>query len=91
VSDAADFLRQEAARGTRIVALEITDRSESLFGVAPELPLLLVVGAESTGVAPDLLALCDRSVHLPMYGHNTSMNVSVALGAAVYLLLMKLQ
>ena len=53
--------------------------------------IVLVTGAESTGVLQDLLNLCDASVHLPMYGHNSSMNVSVALGAAVYLLLMKLQ
>jgi tRNA G18 (ribose-2'-O)-methylase SpoU len=53
--------------------------------------IVLVVGAESGGVSPTLLQLCDEAVYLPMHGQNTSMNVSVALGAAVYLLLMQLQ
>jgi tRNA G18 (ribose-2'-O)-methylase SpoU len=91
VSDAAAFLRKEVAAGTRVVALEITDRSENLLNTPIETPLLLVVGAEATGVAPELLSQCERSVYLPMHGRNTSMNVAVALGAAIYLLLMKLQ
>ena len=86
-------LRAARAAGSEIWALEITDRSESLFTVPPPSAgeLVLIAGNESTGVADDILSLCDRSVHLPMHGQNSSMNVSVALGAAVYLLLMQLQ
>ena len=79
--------------GVRIVALEITDRSASLFDyrLPPDQEIVLVVGAESGGVPTTLLQHCDEAIYLPMYGQNTSMNVSVALGAAVYLLLMQLQ
>lgn len=76
------------------MALEITTESSSLFTYAPPTDvreIVLIAGSESTGVPKALLTLCDASVHLPMYGQNSSMNVSVALGAAVYLLLMKLQ
>ena len=86
-----------------MLALEITDRSESLFDFVPRSPgfgdsaagsagydLLLIPGTERTGVRAPLLARCDAAVHLPMYGENTSMNVAVALGAAVYLLLARL-
>lgn len=81
-----------------MLALEITDASQSLFdfqlpGAAaglPNRPIYLIAGNESAGVSQELLDLCHASVHLPMYGQNTSMNVSVSLGAAVYLLLKEL-
>jgi tRNA G18 (ribose-2'-O)-methylase SpoU len=88
------LLRQFKCDGAYIVALEITDQSQSLLQY--QLPakvlssgreVVLVTGAEDHGVPPRLLTLCDDSVHLPMFGQNTSMNVAVALGAAVYLLL----
>ena len=92
--DAQALLRQRKDDGAYIIALEITDQSTSLLEY--QLPdavqtagreVILVAGAEDHGVPPELLALCDDSVHLPMFGQNTSMNVAVALGAAVYLLL----
>lgn len=77
-----------------VLALEITDQSSSLLDyqlpaevINGQRALCLVPGAEAQGVPQELLDLCDASVHLPMYGQNSSMNVSVALGAAVYLLL----
>lgn len=92
VEDAVAYARARRDAGATVLALEITDTSRSVFDYAPPAgELLLVTGAEATGVPPALLAQCDAAVHLPMYGRNTSMNVSVALGAAVYVLLMKLQ
>lgn len=94
VADAGDALDQARADGALILALEITDRSESLlnYRLPPSVrsggqDVILVTGAEDHGVPPALLNKCDSSVHLPMFGQNTSMNVAVALGAAVYLLL----
>ncbi len=88
-----NVVEEYRTRGYRIVALEITCDSQAIFDYLPEpdQPMLLIAGTESSGVAPELLARCDLALHLPMYGQNTSMNVAVALGAAVYLLLMKLQ
>ena len=91
--DATAYLQTARAAGTQVVALEITDTSTSLFTYTPpsDRPLLLIAGTENSGIATELLALADTTVHLPMHGQNTSMNVAVALGAAVYLLLMQLQ
>ncbi len=88
-----EVIKNYRALGYRIIALEVTSDSRSVFDYipAPGKPILLIAGTESSGVAPDLLDRCDLALHLPMYGQNTSMNVAVALGAAVYLLLMKLQ
>lgn len=81
--------------GAYVLALEITDESQSLLAfklpsASAERPLYLIAGNEAAGVSQELLDICDASVHLPMYGQNTSMNVAVALGAAVYLLIGKL-
>ncbi|THH39992.1 TrmH family RNA methyltransferase [Neolewinella litorea] len=92
VDDAVTYVAAARDRGAVILALEITDASVSLFDYTPlAREVVLIAGNEAGGVPPALLACCDAAVHLPMYGRNTSMNVAVALGAAVYLLLMKLQ
>jgi len=93
-SDPVALLRHYKNDGAFIIALEITDESESLLAyrlpaeiLTSDREVILVAGAEDHGVSPELLALCDVSVYLPMSGQNTSMNVAVAMGAAVYLLL----
>ncbi|WP_170067694.1 TrmH family RNA methyltransferase [Neolewinella xylanilytica] len=92
VPDAVAYVESERARGSYVLALELTDTSASLFTYpVPTGNILLIAGNESAGIPANLLALSHASVHLPMHGQNTSMNVSVALGAAVYVLLMKLQ
>ena len=50
---------------------------------ASNLPLVLIVGNEVTGVDPALLELCEPIVHIPMRGHKRSLNVEVAFGVAV--------
>lgn len=97
--DLTGFLGLAREKGAFLVALEITDRSQSLFDfqfpagqlITHDQPVYLIAGNESAGVPQDILDLSHVSVHLPMFGQNTSMNVSVALGAAVYLLLQQLK
>ena len=47
-------------------------------------PVALVMGAEDTGISPEVMALCDRRVAIPMFGHIGSLNVSVAAGVMMY-------
>lgn len=88
VLDTAAFLRE---KGYALWALEDTPTAVSLFSApvhtATDSPLALIVGNEVTGVDPDLLAMCDHTFFLPMQGHKHSLNVSIALGTAVYHLL----
>ncbi len=49
--------------------------------------LLLIIGSEQFGVSEMLLGMTTAAIHLPMLGVNTSMNVSVATGIAVFHLL----
>ena len=93
VGDPLTYVEQEQQAGKLILGLELTTTSTSLFTyrLAPDRRIILVAGTEVTGISDAMLARCDATVHLPMHGQNTSMNVATALSAAVYLLLMQLQ
>ncbi|MBR1517239.1 MAG: 23S rRNA (guanosine(2251)-2'-O)-methyltransferase RlmB [Bacteroidales bacterium] len=47
-------------------------------------PTLLIMGAEETGISPDLLRLCDQRAAIPIRGDVQSLNVSVAAGIVIY-------
>lgn len=46
--------------------------------------LVIVMGAEDTGIRPINQAQCDEKVYIPMSGNLQSLNVSVAAGMALY-------
>ncbi|MDE6556021.1 MAG: 23S rRNA (guanosine(2251)-2'-O)-methyltransferase RlmB [Duncaniella sp.] len=47
-------------------------------------PVALVMGAEDTGISPEVLKQCDTKVAIPMFGKIGSLNVSVAAGVLIY-------
>lgn len=47
-------------------------------------PVAVVVGGEGKGVHRKILERCDQVVSLPMRGHVSSLNVSVAVGVVAY-------
>lgn len=47
-------------------------------------PTAIVMGAEDVGISPEVLALCDTRVSIPMFGKIGSLNVSVAAGVMLY-------
>ncbi len=47
-------------------------------------PVLLLMGNEQQGLTPDLAALCDVNVKIPMRGRADSLNLSVATGVMIY-------
>ncbi len=81
---AARKLKKE---GAVLWALENSPNSVSFYQAIvdiPEAPLVLVVGNERAGVDPELLALCDQVLWLPMHGIKKSLNVAVAFSIAAY-------
>ena len=66
------------------VALEYTNRSIPYHQFRIRGPLALLVGNEQKGLDPELLTLARESIHLPMYGLNTSINVANATSVALY-------
>jgi tRNA G18 (ribose-2'-O)-methylase SpoU len=69
-----------------IVAIEITNLSSAIHQVAftCQKPLVLVVGSEREGISEKVLNLTDQSVHIQMYGKNSSLNVANALSVALH-------
>lgn len=79
-----EVIKKRRREGFEIVALEIASGSIPLSDFFPTKPICLIVGNEVLGVPKELLAASDRVVHIPMAGKKESLNVSVALGIALY-------
>ena len=47
-------------------------------------PVAIVMGAEDTGISPEVLSVCDTPVAIPMFGNIGSLNVGVAAGVMMY-------
>ena len=47
-------------------------------------PSLIVMGNEQAGLTPDLAAICDVAVKIPMRGRADSLNLAVATGVMIY-------
>lgn len=75
-----DRLREQ---GLWLVGMVI-DGKESLYEVALECPLGLVLGAEDRGLRRLTRAHCDRLAHVPMRGEVGSLNVSVTAGVCLF-------
>ena len=82
-TDAIKKLRAEV-ENIKIVAVELTENSIPYNQYQFELPVALIVGHETSGVAEDVLGLCDAVVELPMFGINISLNVMVSLAIVLY-------
>lgn len=78
------LLKKLKEQGYKIVALEQTPKSVSIYQWQPEFPLALIVGNEKTGVTKSLLKYCDTEIELDMKGKKKSLNVSVAAGITMY-------
>ncbi len=74
-------------QGHRLWAIEAVESAESFFdahlSVGPQ-HVTFVVGNERAGIDPGILALCDRTLSLPMTGRKNSLNVAVTFGIVSY-------
>jgi len=72
--------------GYTILGLESTTTSVDLraLNYAALNPICLVVGSEVCGVKRALLDCCDYTVHIPMLGNNSSLNVATACAIALF-------
>ena len=69
-----------------LIALEITKISQELnsFKLNTEKPIALILGHESFGVSESILEQVDATVHINMYGNNSSMNVVQATSITLF-------
>lgn len=80
ILSAVKFLKNS---GYQVVAA--SEKAELNYTLADyTTPVAIVMGAEDTGISPEVLRICDTKVALPMFGHIGSLNVSVAAGVMMY-------
>lgn len=80
----APVLKQLKSDGYRLVGLEQTTNSQSLYEFRFDRRTCLVIGNERLGLTEEVLALLDEVVEIPMYGMPHSHNVATATAVAIY-------
>lgn len=80
----APVLRRLRGEGYALVGLEQTTDSQCLYDFAFPRKTALVVGNERVGIEPDVLAMLNRTVEIPVYGLPYSHNVATAAAMALY-------
>jgi len=85
VKDPFEVVQKLKSEGYKIAALELTEGSIPHYKApAQSFPLALIIGNEITGVAQELLDICDMALEIPQYGIKQSLNVAVAYGISVF-------
>ncbi|MDD5213132.1 MAG: RNA methyltransferase [Candidatus Gracilibacteria bacterium] len=84
--DAIAVVKDLKAKGFKIFAVELNDTSVDYrdFYKTDVGDICLIMGNEVKGVSQEMLALADYTVHIPMLGNKSSLNVSVAAGIVMY-------
>ena len=85
----ADLIRTLRARDYEIAAIETSIHAVDLYDWTPRFPVCVVFGNELEGLQPELSAMCDTYVRIPMLGTKHSLNVATAGGVVMYELLRK--
>ena len=69
-----------------LIALEITESSIPIhkMNIEIEKPIALIVGDENFGISEHVLSQCNTTIHIEMFGKNSSMNVVQATNIALY-------
>jgi len=83
-NDISVLLEQLRTDGFRLVALEQDKRSVLLPEYSPPAKIALLIGREVEGIDPDLLALADDILEIPMFGSKESFNVVQAAAITLY-------
>ena len=87
--EAVPLIEALHGHGFEIAAVETAVHAVDLFEWAPRFPVCLIFGHEVEGIRPELSALADAHVRIPMLGAKHSLNVATAGGVVLYELLRK--
>jgi len=87
--DTVDLIRALRAREYEIAAVETSIHAVDLYDWTPRFPVCVAFGNELEGLQPEISALCDTYVRIPMLGTKHSLNVATAGGVVMYELLRK--
>lgn len=80
IASAVRFLKESG-----LAVIGATEKSHKMYTTADfSGPVAIVMGAEDTGISPEVLRLCDTCAAIPIIGSIGSLNVSVAAGVMMY-------
>jgi len=81
-----ECIQQLKSAGYTIISLEITSSSMDIhdLSLSGNEKTCLILGSESAGICQGLLDVSDKTIHIPMQGKNSSMNVVTACSIAVF-------
>lgn len=82
--DGQEVVQELLAEGYQLVALENGPEAEDLWSFQWPEKTALVAGNEVEGISQELLAQCPLRLNLPMQGYKRTLNVTTALGIAIY-------
>ena len=88
-ADAALVVERLRAQGCEIAAVETSVKSVDVFDWEPAFPVCLIFGNEIDGIRPEVSALADTYIRIPMLGVKHSLNVATAGGVVIFELLRK--
>ena len=83
VGDVPSFIKAARENSRRVFAAELSDGALSLDKVDLKANDIVMIGNEGHGIAPEVSALCDGSVYIPISKKTESLNASVA--AAIFM------
>ena len=77
-------LKRLGAEGFRLIGLEQTDRSQSLYSFPFPRKTVLVIGNERLGIEEEILRMLEATVEIPVYGMPYAHNAATATAMALY-------
>jgi tRNA G18 (ribose-2'-O)-methylase SpoU len=87
--EAVDLAGKLHQAGAELAVIETSPKSVDLYDWRPRFPVCLIFGHEVDGVRPELAAIADTHVRIPMRGIKHSLNVATAGGVVIFELLRK--
>lgn len=87
-----DLVKRLKSEGYTIISLEITSSSTDIRELTTSggEKVCLILGSENTGVCQELLDVSDKTIHIPMLGQNSSLNVATACSIATFEIIRRL-
>jgi tRNA G18 (ribose-2'-O)-methylase SpoU len=87
VKEAKESILELKDQGFQILSLEQNTDSKNLKDFKAKDCFALIVGNEVTGVSKESISLSDAILEIPMQGKKESLNVSVATGLGLFVLI----
>jgi 23S rRNA (guanosine2251-2'-O)-methyltransferase len=83
-NDFGKLIKELKSEGNTIIGIEITDQSTNIqdFNFKSHEKIVLLLGSERNGI--EHINLVDKTVAIPMFGKNSSMNVVHSLAITLY-------